>query len=207
MRAKRVASLTAYRQPGAAEWAAMAPQDIALTATPLSMQPTPYIQQSWGGKPYGQTPALKAACVHDGHEWALRVTWQGVSGMGHDFPDALAVALPVKGKPVLALMGQPDAPIHMLRWQANKEKLRIISATGIGKSIDGAAVKCGVQARAVDNEWQVVFTRVLGHGAGVAPLLAGKKTGIGFALWRGANDERAGIKAFSIDWIELALDA
>ena len=59
----------------------------------------------------------------------------------------------------------------------------------------------------MDNEWQVVFTRVLGHGAGVAPLLAGKKTGIGFALWRGANDERAGIKAFSIDWTELALDA
>lgn len=207
MKARRVASLTAYRPPGATEWAAVPAQDIALSATPLSMQPTPYIQQSWDGKPYGQTPKLQAACVHDGHEWALRVTWPGVSGPGHDFPDALAVALPVSGKPVLALMGQPDAPIQFLRWQANKEKLRILSATGIGKSGPGAPVKCGVNARAVGNEWQVVITRVLGHGAGVAPLLAGKKTGIGFALWLGANDERAGIKAFSIDWTELALDA
>jgi len=207
MRAKRVASITAYRQPAAAEWAAVAPQDITLVATPLSMQPTPYIQNSWEGKPYGLTPKLQAACVHDGHELALRVNWVGVSGPGHDFPDALAVALPVSGKPVLALMGQPDAPIQILRWQADKQALRVIAATGIGKSLPGAAVKCGVQARTADNQWQVVFTRALGHGPGVAPLQAGKKTGIGFALWMGANDERAGIKAFSIDWAELALDA
>ena len=41
----------------------------------------------------------------------------------------------------------------------------------------------------------------------MAPLAAGKSTGIGFAVWRGSNDERAGIKAFSIDWAELALEA
>jgi DMSO reductase family type II enzyme heme b subunit len=52
-----------------------------------------------------------------------------------------------------------------------------------------------------------VISRPLGIGKDIAPLAAGKKTGIGFAVWRGANDERAGIKAFSIDWVELTLDA
>jgi hypothetical protein len=47
----------------------------------------------------------------------------------------------------------------------------------------------------------------LGLGDDVAPLVAGEKTGIGFALWEGANEERAGIKAFSVDWLDLTLDA
>jgi DMSO reductase family type II enzyme heme b subunit len=104
-------------------------------------------------------------------------------------------------------MGAPDAPIHILRWQANKEGLRSILATGIGQSQPGPSLKTGAQAKAEGDAWSVVITRALGHGGEVAPLAAGKKTGIGFALWRGGNDERAGIKAFSIDWADLALDA
>ena len=63
-------------------------------------------------------------------------------------------------------------------------------------------------ARALDDV-NAALDAALDHPIGCEPLetlAAGKKTGVGFALWRGANDERAGIKAFSIDWAELELE-
>ena len=108
---------------------------------------------------------------------------------------------------VLALMGAKDAPIHYLRWSSNKEGLLSLMAQGIGLSQPGAELKRGAQASTEGAVWQLVIVRALGTGKDIAPLAAGKKTGVGFALWRGANDERAGIKAFSIDWTELELEA
>ena len=207
MKAMRVASIKAFLQPDATVWTGMKHEDIALMPTPLAMQPTEYIRKSWEGKPYGAAKRLRVACVHDGETWALQASWAGVSPQGKDFPDALAVALPLSGHPALILMGAPNAPIQYLRWQANKEGARAIVATGIGSSRPGGELKCTAHARAEGDVWTVVITRPLGHGKEVAPLAAGHKTQIGFAVWNGGNDERAGIKAFSIDWAELALDA
>lgn len=207
MKCHRKSSIAGYLSPGSSSWADVAEEDVGLIPTPLPMQPTEYIRKKWENKPYGDAKSLKVATVHDGHTIAVRIRWTGVSAAGGDFPDAVAVALPVRGKPILAMMGAEDAPIHILRWQANKEGVRSIIATGIGQSAVGPTLKTGAEAKAEGDSWSVVITRALGQGKNVAPLAAGKKTGIGFALWRGSNDERAGIKAFSIDWAELALDA
>ena len=206
MKTRRVDSIKNYLSPGSAHWARVPAAKVDMMPTPLQMQPTEYIRNSWEKRPYGQTQKLDVASVHDGHTWALRATWTG-SGPGQtDFPDALAIALPVRNHPVLALMGAKDAPIHYLRWSANKEGVLSLVATGIGLSAPGPEIKQTAQALADGPTWHVVITRALGTGKDIAPLAAGKKTGVGFALWRGANDERAGIKAFSIDWAELELE-
>jgi len=186
---------------------------IGLMPTPLQMQPTEYIRASWESRKYGQTPKLEVASVHDGEMWALHASWHGNSptpGGSVDplsiFPDAFAIALPVRNNPVLALMGSKDAPIHYLRWSADKKELVSMLATGIGLSLPGPELKRSAQAVMQGTAWHVVIARTLGEGKDVAPLAAGKKTAVGFALWRGSNEERAGIKAFSIDWTELALD-
>lgn len=207
MRSQRVANIGDYLAPAGKGWIQVASEDIRLMPTPLPMQPTEYIRRSWEGRPYGAVQSLRVASVHDGETWAVRVTWQGVSPAGTDFPDALAVALPVSGKPVLMTMGGDGAPVQFLRWTAKKEKPQSIVATGIGSSRSGPKIKSSAQGEATGDTWNVVITRALGFGKEVAPLVAGKKTQIGFAVWLGANDERAGIKAFSIDWAELALDA
>lgn len=207
VRSQRVANISDYLAPTGKGWGQIAGADIRLMPTPLSMQPTEYIQKSWENRPYGGVKSLRVASVHDGETWAIRATWQGVSPAGKDFPDALAVALPVSGKPALITMGGDGAPVQFLRWAANKEKPMSIVATGIGSSRPGAKIKSSAQGEATGDTWNVVITRALGFGKEVAPLVAGKKTQIGFAVWLGANDERAGIKAFSIDWAELALDA
>ena len=210
MKTRRVDRIKDYLTPGAAHWARVPTAQIEMMPTPLQMQPTEYIRKSWETKPYGQTQKIEVASVHDGETWAVRVTWTG-SGPGEtDFPDALAIALPVRNNPVLALMGAKDAPIHYLRWSANKEGLLSLLGTGIGLSAPGPEIKRTAQAAANGPTWQLVITRAMGTGKeskDIAPLAAGKKTGVGFALWRGGNNERAGIKAFSIDWTELELEA
>lgn len=205
---RRVKDVAALAEPGDPGWGRFEPTRIEMIAAPLAMQPTEYIRNSWQGREYGADPGLDVVTVHDGLRWALRASWTGVSPSGKDFPDALAIALPVRGEPVLALMGGEDAPIHFLRWQANKPGVKSQLATGIGRSTNsGPELECSARARAHDGRWQVVVTRPLGSRGDVAPLDAGKRTGIGFAVWSGANDERGGIKAFSIDWAEMVLEA
>ena len=207
MRSSHVKNIEEYLTPTSASWQRITAETVNLIPAPLGMQPTEYIRKSWEGRPYGNAKAMQVSSVHDGHTWAIRASWPGVSPAGKDFPDALAVALPVKGKPALILMGAPDAPIHFLRWAANKEGVRSLIATGMGQSGPGPGIKSSAQSHADGDIWSVVISRALGSGKNIAPLLAGQKTGIGFALWYGGNDERAGIKAFSIDWAELALEA
>ncbi|MBK6658326.1 MAG: hypothetical protein IPG43_09360 [Proteobacteria bacterium] len=170
------------------------------------MQPTAYVRNAWQGRSYGVVSAISVASVHDGENWALRAEWPGVSAPAGDFPDAFAIALPVRGNPVLALMGSADAPMHVLRWQSREPALTSQRIAGIGQSAPGPALQCAAQARNAADRWRLVIARELASGGEVAPLAAGATTRIGFAVWRGDNDERAGIKAFSIDWQEMTLD-
>ncbi len=207
MKAPRVPDIDDYCSPRAGGWSQIPGTRIQLMPAPLPMQPTEYVRRSWAGRPYGQTAALEVASVHDGRNLAVRIVWENSAAESAVFPDALAIALPVRDVAPLPLMGSPDAPIHVLRWQADRPGVRSLLATGIGRSAPGPTVESTARAEADRNRWHVVVTRALGGGGDVAPIEAGKPTRIGFALWRGANSERAGIKAFSIDWTELALEA
>lgn len=208
MRSHRVDTIADYLSPTDGHWARVKPTRVALMPTPLGMQPTAYIRAAWAERQFGATPAVEAASVHDGTTWAIHLKWTSQPPKGPDeFPDALAVALPITRDAVLAIMGTQEAPIHFLRWDSRQPGARSVVAGGLGTSAPGPDVKQAAQAQANGAVWQVVLTRTLGTGARVAPLQAGATTGVGFAVWRGANDERAGIKAFSIDWTELSLDA
>lgn len=207
MKTHRVESVEKYLSPGSPYWVRVPVAQVEMIPTPLQMQPTEYIRKSWENKRYGQPPQLEVASVHDGEMWALRATWKGSGPGERNFPDALAIALPVRNFPVLALMGAKDAPIHYLRWSTRKEGLHSLLATGIGLSQPGPDLKCAAQAASEGTTWRLVIARALGGSRDIAPLVAGKKTGVGFALWQGGNEERAGIKAFSVDWAELELEA
>ena len=208
MRSHRVDRIADYASPTDRRWERLTPTRVELMPTPLGMQPTGYVRAAWAERSFGETPAVEVASVHDGRHWAIHAKWTGQpAGPSNEFPDALAVALPITRDAVLAIMGSAEAPIHVLRWDARQPGARSIVARGLGTSATGPNVGQGAQAHATGAVWQVVLTRALGSGAEVAPLQAGTRTGVGFAVWRGGNDERAGIKSFSIDWTELQLDA
>ncbi|MEZ5481794.1 MAG: hypothetical protein R3E73_06280 [Porticoccaceae bacterium] len=201
-----MSSIESYRDPMSAGWSQIKTDKINMIPTPMAMQPTAYIRNSRAETPHGLVGELDVASVHDGETLAVYLTWKGVSPEGGDFPDAVAVAFPVSGNPMLVLMGGRDAPIHILHWKANKG-VKSIKAEGIGLSDPGPQIKISSKAQADGDRWHVVLTRVLGKGAGVAPLYPGLEQKVGIALWSGANDERAGLKAFSVDWVPFVVDA
>ncbi len=190
------------------QWAGAESASIAMMATPLPMQPTGYIINSWTDKPYGRIQSLDVQAIHDGQTLALRISWSVPPASEADFPPAVAFALPVKAVSPLALMGTAEAPMHILRWQGGAHAgVRSVLAKGIGSSNHGPDVGQKALAREADHRYTVVITRALGAGAGAAPVKAGSTTKVGFAAWDGGNGERAGIKSFSVDWVDLVLAA
>lgn len=206
MKSTRVSTIDSYRDPMFSGWSKQQVENVKLMPTPMGMQPTAYIRNSRADMPHGQIAEMQVASVHDGDTLAIYLSWEGVSPEGGDFPDAAAVAFPVKGNPILIMMGAKDAPLHLLHWKANKGVVSKMAA-GIGFSDPGPALKISSKARAEGNRWHLVLTRALGKGTGIAPVYPGIETKVGFALWKGENDERAGLKAFSIDWAPFTVDA
>jgi len=207
MKTYRVDTIKHYIAPESPYWARVGITEIPLMPTPLGLQPTDYIRQSWKDKSYGATPQVGVQTVHDGNNWAVRASWKVNEPGDYDFPDAFAVALPVRNKPVIATMGGENSPIHILRWAAGREDVESLLATGIGTIRPGPDLRCVVQSVLEDQTRSLVISRPLGEGNDVAPLLANTKTGIGFVVWQGRSDERAGIKAFSVDWTLLDIEA
>lgn len=204
MRVARVKKIDSFIRPDSEAWGAHTPLAVKLTQAPVSMQPTEYIRVKWEDGDYGKTSAIGLSAVHDGESLAIRLEWE----CAEKHPkDGIAVAMPIKGRPPLLTMGAPGSPIQYLHWIAEKDIARSTVAEGIGESEPGADFKRHVSAEWDSSHWQVVFVRPLGQGEGIAPVEAGQKTGAGFAVWQGSNNERAGLKSISFDWTELMLDA
>ena len=204
MYGQKVSSIDGFREATSKEWSQQKLEKVPLIPTPIGMQPTEHIRVNWEKRPYGGVKEIGVAVVHDGNSAAVFLQWK--SAEKHP-KDAVAVALPVEGSPVLMTMGQADAPIQFLHWMAGQEGVRSVTVNGIGSTRSGPEFKTSVNASWANGQWQVVIVRPLGAGGAIAPLKQGAKAGIGFAVWTGANDERAGLKAFSIDWKDLTLNA
>jgi len=176
---------------------------------PLELQNNEYVRASWEGRPYGELGEIETASVHDGTQIAVLVNWasaQANTGAGEGFPDAAAIAFPVRGEPILHQMGSKETPIHFLQWLARGNIVRSVLAEGMGSSRTGGAANEAVAAGWSAGRWSVVFTRTLKGSPDVSGLVAGAATTIGFAVWDGGNEERAGIKAVSVEWTDLEIE-
>jgi DMSO reductase family type II enzyme heme b subunit len=206
---KRVANLADFPNPADPSWRGIPGTSVEMIPAPLGLQPNGYIIASWTDRPYGELELVDVASVHDGERLAVRLSWKKLrpdSGSGEGFPDSAALAFPVRGKPELMQMGSPDAPIHALHWQARKNAIRSVLASGIGSSRTGPDVGETITAGWSQGAWSIVFTRTLAAGGDGAKLVPGEGSQIGFAVWDGGNQERAGIKAVSADWLEFVVE-
>lgn len=200
----RVTDIEKFRDPQSDGWAGVSNNRVVLDKTPLALQPNEYIRTSWKNRTYGETDHLDFASVHDGKEIAFRLEWR--NPIQHQ-RDAVAIAIPISGEPPLVTMGMQDAPMHILHWVGREKNVRSTIAAGIGTSRAGGNVGQSGVVHWQDGVRQAVLTRRLGQVKEAAPLEPGMETLFAIALWRGANDERAGIKAYSITWNDLQLGA
>jgi DMSO reductase family type II enzyme heme b subunit len=195
-------------------WRSQTATILPLMGTPVGLQPTDAIRVAWAGKSIGAVEKVAVSALHNGSVLAFRLEWasateSGSLGDNDDFPDAAAIALPTSEDAPLVVMGAPGAAVNAWYWRADEpEGARQISAEGLGTSraLGGALV----QARGTwkEGRWRVVIARSfeMPGEPGAAQLSAGSETGFGVAVWDGSRQERAGIKAFSGDWLPLEIE-
>ncbi len=210
MRSIRVSAAADYAATTAPGWQSVPAESVELVPAPMEMQPNGFIQAQYRNHEYGKTPFVEAQSVHDGTTLAVRLRWPAekpFNGGREGFPDGAAIAFPVKGEPALWTMGTDDEPVQFIQWRALKNEVRSVVAWGIGSSLPGTAVSEAVTAGWSQGHWTIVMLRTLAGGPEAATLEPGSATQIGFAVWNGSNDERAGLKAVSVDWTPLEIDA
>lgn len=199
--------------PDGAAWKGVRSESIKLIGTPLELQPTEAIRVAWANKPIGAVKKVSVAALHDGERIAFRLEWDTATESREladttSFPDAAAVALPVREGAPLVTMGIPGAGVNAWYWRGDEEgKGRQVVAEGLGTSRTLDSKLVGAQGVWKNGHWTVVLSRALRIATEepVAQLVPGQKTGFAVAIWDGSRGERAGIKAFSENWRELVL--
>ena len=218
MTAKTAAKVTAQRVtasskellvPGSKAWKDVAETAVALSPTPLDAQPSAYVRASWADRPHGKTGTVNVSAVVADDALFIRLRWetaephQSISD-NNVYADACAVLFPADGKGAeLATMGDEKRPVQAWHWRAGTALPFVVTATGLGTTERAKAHPVSVGAAWEGGSWSVAFRRDLG-GKGV-PLAAGASVPIGLAVWQGANNERAGIKSHTPDWLTLEL--
>jgi DMSO reductase family type II enzyme heme b subunit len=216
MRVASVGSFDLQRvlDPASEPWRGVAPESIALLGTPVGLQPTAAIRVAWTGKKIGAVESVAVASVCDGRHLAFRLEWSDPTENRDSpdttlFSDGAAVLLPSSPDASVMTMGAPGAAVNAWYWRAIGDQGRHVVAEGLGTSrtLDTELVR----ARGVwkEGRWQVVIARALRVDTRepVAQIDPAATTGFAVAVWDGASGERAGIKAFSGDWRELAFEA
>jgi len=188
---------------------------IETAATPLANQPSPYIKATFDEKKIGSVKKISMKAVHNGKSAFFHLTWTSKSpnyeiGDVGTFPDAAAVLLPFKDpeKTQIKEMGSKDFPTNSWYWRPDfEEKPKNQVAHGLSTSLYTEKTSIISVSEWKGGTWMVVMGRPLKVKEEAVNLLPGSKTGIGIAVWEGANGERGGVKAFSKEWRELVIDA
>lgn len=199
--------------PAAPLWKGTRPEPLKLVGTPSGLQPTAAVRVSWPDTRIGAIGAVLVDAVHDGTQLAFRLEWADASedrAMGDTtlFPDAAAVLLPSAPNAPVVTMGAPGLAVNAWYWRADEEDAgRQVVAEGLGttRTVDQELVR--TRATWKEGRWHVVIARALRIDTEepVAQLQPGETTGYAVAVWEGSRGERAGLKSYSGNWIELAL--
>ena len=214
VKAQRVkADDAALLDPASAPWQAIGGSELILQPTPLSAQPSVYIQSKWKVRPYGGIDRLFARAAHDGERIYLRLSWRDETkddGLRDtdQFADAAAVLFPVNGDAPLQSMGSPKAPVNAWYWCSDLEGPLSVSAQGTGTTRRSVDPELRAQADYADGAWSLVIRRRLtSSGDANVNLSPGMKGKVGFAIWQGGNQERGGLKAVTLEWERLEIEA
>lgn len=200
----------------AAVWRKAPTERVALSGTPVSLQPSAFIVNGWRDKPVGRIATVDFSALHTGDLLAVRLVWAAPRPTlaiddNDQFPDGAAVMFPIRGDAPLATMGSPEQPVDAWHWRADRHgKARSNVATGLGTTRVNRSIDIAVNAEHRDGHWRVVFMRRLALEPAATntavQFAVGRSSRIAFAVWDGGNGERGGLKAFSPDWREITLD-
>jgi steroid C-25 hydroxylase gamma subunit len=203
---------------GNAVWKSSSKITVATTATPLANQPSPYIKGVYDENKIGAVKELKVSAVHNKENIFFYFEWASDNpnreiGDINVFPDGLGVLFPFGDieKTQIKEMGSNDYPTNAWYWRPDfNEKPKNQVAHGLSTSIYTEKSSVRSHSSWANKTWRLVMSRPLavsGKSEESVTLKPGGHIGVGFAVWEGSNGERGGVKAFSKEWRELALEA
>jgi DMSO reductase family type II enzyme heme b subunit len=217
MQAHRVSQASeAFAAPESPLWASQPVSEVTLAGVPLGLQPTAYIVASRQQRPVGRVTQVRVQAVHDGREVAFRLEWRdGVRNLETSdndvFPDGAALLFALHREAPLVSMGAEGQPVNAWHWRADRPGRGLSNvATGLGTTRVTDESEISAAADWEGGRWALVFRRTLRVPGGddeVVQFSVGQHRKLAFAVWEGANGERAGLKAFSPEWHELVLEA
>jgi len=201
--------------PGASAWRRVKAEPVELAGAPLGMQPSAYISVSRAGKTVGRVNRLQVSSIHNGREIGFHLEWEDPThnlevNDTNTFPDGAALLFPIKGDAPLITMGTESQPVNAWHWRADRpDRARNNVAAGLGTTRVTDEDTIHASAVWLNDRWHVVFTRALKVPAGrdeAVQFSVGDEVRVAFAVWEGANGERAGLKAFSPTWHSVRLE-
>ena len=214
VKAQRVASSDGVLlDPGSSEWDSVAASELILQPTPITAQPSLYVQEKWKTQPYGLVQQVQVRAAHNGELLYFRLSWADATNNDgirdtDQFPDATAVLFPVNGDAPLQSMGSPQAPVNAWYWRPDLEEPFSVTAQGTGTTRRTHDSDLRAQGVYGESAWRVVIRRRLtSDGPGYVSLAPGTNRKVGFAVWQGGNQERGGLKAVTQDWEPLEIEA
>jgi len=180
------------------------PTRIELIAAPIGIQPGGYLAKAYAGRDQTVvTPNLELEVARPPGSWRLRLRWpcpepvRDVSSDPSLFPDAAALFAPQNEQSPWITMGAPAAGVDGVLWRADSERLRTVSAEGLGTmKRDDAPESWRFTARHQNGFWQLELSL-----PGWATLDASGR--LAAAIWRGAAQDRGGLKSVTPGWTEV----
>jgi DMSO reductase family type II enzyme heme b subunit len=201
-------------EPEAALWGAVTGEPLVLSPSPVGLAAavSPLMAMSQG---HGRVSRVAARLAHDGSALAVQLSWEDPTQDDRivdldRFVDAAAVMFPLRGDTNPLTMGDETHPVNAWLWKADQSQPFDVVARGFSTSRRRPAGETGLVARADWREGRgaLVFRRSLRvEAADCVAFEPGGSARIAFAVWDGANAERAGQKAVTPAFLELTLDA
>lgn len=190
-------------------WRNVKETTIELVPSPVGMAESvsPFMALSTD---HGKVEAAKVRIANNGTTLSVRLSWadpddDSAPGDLDEFADGAAVMFPLVGGASALSMGSEGAPVNAWLWKADEAEPFDVVAQGYATSDRRAAEASGLKANAthVDGHWVLVFQRPLVAEGDFVSFAGGEDIGIAFAVWEGANKERAGQKSVSGDFVAL----
>lgn len=171
--------------------------NLRALATPAGMQTSEYLQKAYRDGQWGKARDIGIRTWQTRHNLSVMLDWKAPSPVtrftGPDaFLDRCAILFPSDENTPFATMGLPDSPALIWSWRADGKVENLVArAPGTIEAVAPAGIKA--HAAWLDGSWRVVLS---------GPQPSGPRR-FTVATWDGSAGERAGLKAFAAEWIEL----
>ena len=206
------ASGSALLDPKSSVWGEAGSVAIDLVPTPLAIatEVSPFMALS---DDHGKVSKLQVSALHNGKDIAFRLTWRSdekneIKNLDQ-FADAAAIMFAMSDDASAITMGSKGKPVNSWLWRAGHDDPADVLAEGFSTSLRRKSSESELKTKSDygDGQWSVILERPLRAGKGFVKMAAGGRSRVAFAVWEGSNDERAGRKSFSGEFIDMELEA